>query len=163
LSFGDEQYDRRGDEHAIGAAVATAADGADAVLIPGWPLENADHAWLSEVLLKRPVHCARLGLYLEQPYAFYRRETGSLTVADSIQCVLKGSPSWHHLSATRLDRQLKREAVTAYQSQARQLGLRFLGVRRLLNYERARGGEAIVWLHGHHKEAQYAERVENEA
>jgi LmbE family N-acetylglucosaminyl deacetylase len=144
--FGDEQYERRGDEREVGAAVATVADGADVVLIPGWPLENSDHAWLSEVLLKKHIHCGRLGLYLEQPYAFYRRERRPVTVAARLQPLLRTVPAWHHLSASSLDRHLKRQAVTAYRSQARQLGLRFLGVRRLLQYENACGGEAIAWL-----------------
>jgi LmbE family N-acetylglucosaminyl deacetylase len=144
--FGDEQYDRRGDEEEVGAAVTTAVDGADVVLIPGWPLENSDHAWLSGVLLKKRINCHRLGLYLEQPYAFYRGERGPVTVAASLQPLLRTVPPWHHLSASRADCQLKRKAVTAYRSQARQLGLRFLGVRRLLQYESMRGGEAIAWL-----------------
>jgi LmbE family N-acetylglucosaminyl deacetylase len=147
LSFGDEQYDRRGDERQVGAALATAVDGADIVLIPGWPLENADHAWLSELFLRtRQAQCGRLGLYIEQPYAFYRRARASAAVAASLRPLLGAPPAWRHLSASRVDRQLKRQAVSAYRSQARQLGLQFLGIRRLLLHERAQGGEAIAWL-----------------
>jgi LmbE family N-acetylglucosaminyl deacetylase len=146
LPFGDEQYDRRGDEREVIAAVATAVEGAAVVLIPGWPLENSDHAWLSTVLLKNGIHCGRLGLYLEQPYAFYQRECDPVAVASSLQPLLRAAPPWHRLSASQLDGNLKRHAVTAYRSQARQLGLRFIGVRRLLQYERTRGGETVAWL-----------------
>jgi LmbE family N-acetylglucosaminyl deacetylase len=146
LPFGDEQYDRRGDEWQVGAALATAVDGANVVLIPGWPLENADHAWLSELLLRTQAQCGRLGLYVEQPYAFYRRARAPVAVAASLRPLLGAIPAWHHLSVSRVDRQLKRQAVSAYRSQARQLGLRFLGIRRLLLHERAQGGEAIAWL-----------------
>ena len=146
LSFGDEQYERRGNEQEVCSAIAAAVDGADVVLIPGWPLTNSDHAWLSEMLLRTRLRCSRLGLYLEEPYAFYRRESGPVTCTPTLHSMVGAMPSWHHLSVSRLDRQLKRKAVRAYRSQARQLGLGFLGVLRLLQYERARGGEAIAWL-----------------
>lgn len=146
LPFGDEQYDRGGDEGQVGAALTTAVDGADVVLIPGWPLENSDHEWLSEILLRTRAQCGRFGLYVEQPYAFYRRERVPVSVAASLRPLLETIPAWRPLAVSRIDRQLKRQAITAYRSQSRQLGLRFLGVHRLLLHERTQGGEAIAWL-----------------
>jgi LmbE family N-acetylglucosaminyl deacetylase len=135
LPFGDEQYDQRRDEQQVGTALVAALAGADAVLIPGWPLQNADHLWLNDLLLRTELQCGQLGLYLEQPYGFYRRA-----------CPSAAMPDWHHLSTSTVDRELKRHAVSAYRSQARQLGLRFTGVRRFLRYEFAQGGEAVAWL-----------------
>ncbi|MER3411686.1 MAG: hypothetical protein C4305_04800, partial [Thermoleophilia bacterium] len=51
LAFGDAPYDRRGGEEEIFSAVAEACAGADVVVIPGFPLEHEDHAWLSPLLL----------------------------------------------------------------------------------------------------------------
>jgi len=46
---------------------------ADAVLLPGYPLAHPDHALLAASLLSAPPTAARLGLYVEQPYAAWRR------------------------------------------------------------------------------------------
>jgi hypothetical protein len=45
---------------------------ADAVLLPGYPLAHPDHALLTTSLLSAPPTAARLGLYVEQPYAAWR-------------------------------------------------------------------------------------------
>jgi len=45
---------------------------ADAVLLPGYPLAHPDHALLATSLLSAPPTAARLGLYVEQPYAAWR-------------------------------------------------------------------------------------------
>jgi LmbE family N-acetylglucosaminyl deacetylase len=45
---------------------------ADAVLLPGYPLAHPDHALLAASLLSAPPMAARLGLYVEQPYAAWR-------------------------------------------------------------------------------------------
>lgn len=45
---------------------------ADAVLFPGHPLAHPDHALLAASLLSAPPTEARLGLYIEQPYAAWR-------------------------------------------------------------------------------------------
>jgi len=45
---------------------------ADAVLLPGYPLAHPDHALLAGSLLAAPPMAARLGLYVEQPYAAWR-------------------------------------------------------------------------------------------
>lgn len=69
LPFGDEQYGRGADDGAIWAGVRAATDGARTVLLPGFPLTNPDHEWLTRLALDRADGSARLGLYREQPYA----------------------------------------------------------------------------------------------
>jgi LmbE family N-acetylglucosaminyl deacetylase len=146
LDFADEQYDRHGGEAEIGSAVLQAVKGADDVLIPGWPLSNPDHAWLSALLLKKRIDCGRLGLYVEQPYTFQRPDGAPPATAPAIQGKLPTLPAWHPLALSPLDWALKGRAMKAYRSQLRQLGLGFTGLRRMLKSEQARGGEAVAWL-----------------
>jgi LmbE family N-acetylglucosaminyl deacetylase len=146
LAFADEQYDRHGGEAEIVPAVVAATRGADEVLIPGWPLSNPDHAWLTQALLRRRLDCARLGLYVEQPYAFQLPGREAPSLAPKLQSKLSVTPSWQSLFSSPGDRRLKRQAVAAYRSQVHPLGLGFIGVRRMLDYERAMRGEAVAWL-----------------
>jgi LmbE family N-acetylglucosaminyl deacetylase len=145
LPFADEQYDRRGGEREVGSAVAAAAAGSDFVLIPGWPLTNPDHAWLSTVLLRRRIDCGRIGLYAEQPYAFNERPK-DVGLATALESTLGKAPSWQRVQLTGDCRRLKRTALSAYRSQLRQLGLGYIGLWRMLSHEQSRGGEAIAWL-----------------
>ena len=135
LPFADEQYDRHGDEQEITAALRYATTGADMVLVPGWPLVNPDHAWLNTLLLGARTEGARLGIYVEQPYAF--QAPGS---------ALGPAHSWQRLPVRKRDRQLKRKAIEAYESQLRQLGLGYIGLGRMLADERSQGGEALSWV-----------------
>jgi LmbE family N-acetylglucosaminyl deacetylase len=145
LPFADEQYDRRGGEREVGSAIARATAGADVVMIPGWPLTNPDHAWLSRVLLKRRMDCGRIGLYVEQPYAFNDRAR-QVGLAAALQLTLGKTPSWQRVPAARHDQRLKLAAISAYRSQLRQLGLGYIGLRRMLHHERSLGGEVMAWL-----------------
>jgi LmbE family N-acetylglucosaminyl deacetylase len=72
LPFKDEEYGRGAADGEIFSALAAEASGADAVVIPGFPLAHRDHAWLTELILRSPLACDRIGLYVEQPYATWR-------------------------------------------------------------------------------------------
>jgi LmbE family N-acetylglucosaminyl deacetylase len=74
LPFGDEEYGRGASDEEIRAELAEAARGAESVLVPGFPLLHADHAWLTALVLEEPeaFPAARIGLYVEQPYAAWR-------------------------------------------------------------------------------------------
>jgi LmbE family N-acetylglucosaminyl deacetylase len=146
LTFGDEQYERRGDEEQIGAAVGDAVAGSDAVLIPGWPLANADHASLTQMMLRRRLDCGRLALYVEQPYSCHHSVAPSEYLAVPLRSTLRNVPLWHRIPTGVVDERLKHQAVRAYRSQLRQLGLGFLGRRQMLRHERSRGGEAVAWV-----------------
>jgi LmbE family N-acetylglucosaminyl deacetylase len=147
LPFGDEQYSRHGDALTVGAAVAAIAEHCDALLLPGFPLVNPDHAWLSRTLLSRSWPGTRLGLYAEQPYLFAaRRLRPTPGPAAALEGVLRTAPAWSRCTPPAAHRQLKRRAIGAYRSQRRQLGLGSWRLRHLLWHEQRQGGEAIAWI-----------------
>ncbi len=129
LPFRGGGYSSQRDADAIFAAVAEKVSGADAVLVPGFPLRNDDHAWLARLFGERPPLSARPGRYVEQPYAYRVRKEQPLCGSE-----------WERSPATLTDRLRKRRAVRAYASQ---LPLLSLGPRKLdlLVLQR----EAISW------------------
>lgn len=122
LPYGSVDYERHGDEEEVREAVATALAGADAVLLPGFPLSHPDHEWLVRVLLARPPRGARLGLYAEQPYA--RRDGGQVAAPGWLAETLGGSPTFAPVRAAARDRLAKWRAIRAYRSQLPLLGMR---------------------------------------
>jgi hypothetical protein len=72
LPFRDVEYERDLDEPRLWQAIADAVRGAETVLIPGFPLAAPDHLLTTRMLLSRPLPDARVGLYVEQPYATWR-------------------------------------------------------------------------------------------
>jgi LmbE family N-acetylglucosaminyl deacetylase len=151
FDFGAQPYERRASMDEVLSAVAAATDGADTVLIPGFPLAHADHAALSNGLLSRGLNCRRLGLYAEQPYSFDRKATPHGPVSGLPTAALgSGSLTWQRAVAHSRHRRLKLHAVQQYQSQLRSLGLRQTGLGhlrlRLMLWNEARlGGETIAW------------------
>jgi LmbE family N-acetylglucosaminyl deacetylase len=145
LDFGDECYDRRGTDDDIYSAINSAVGGADAVLIPGFPLLHADHARLSSLLLRRGLDCPRLALYGEQPYMFTEGKAptdGDFSPAPSLGATLP----WRYVRTRRAHRRTKYRAARSYRSQLYHLGLARFGLHRMLWREAAQGGEPIVWL-----------------
>lgn len=144
LPFPDGGYGRPRDPHEVSAAVATVVAGADAVLVPGFPLTNPDHAWLSELLLSEPLPVRLVGWYVEQPYAFWlARGEGRATAPAAVV----RPRAWEHTEATARDRWAKWRAVRAYRSQLPLLGpswRRAVKPPRVL-FERALGTEALAW------------------
>ena len=70
LPFGEERDNPGVEDDAIWAAIADAVRGADAVLVPGFPLTHSEHEWLARLVLERTPLARRTGLYVEQPYAY---------------------------------------------------------------------------------------------
>jgi LmbE family N-acetylglucosaminyl deacetylase len=116
LPFRGGGYTPHKDADEIYSAVAEHVSGADAVLVPGFPLRNDDHAWLAGLFHERPLS-ARLGRYVEQPYAYAVRKEQSLSGAE-----------WEKPRVTPADRLRKRRAIREYASQ---LPLLSLGPRKL--------------------------------
>ena len=116
LPFRGGGYSPHKDADAIFAAVAEQVSGADAVLVPGFPLKNDDHAWLARLFDERPLP-ARVGRYVEQPYAYMVRKEQALSGAE-----------WEKSRVTFADRLRKRRAVGRYTSQ---LALLSFGPRKL--------------------------------
>jgi LmbE family N-acetylglucosaminyl deacetylase len=128
LSFRGGGYTPHKDGEAIRAAIAERLSSADSVLVPGFPLRNDDHAWLAGLLAEYPPPGARLGRYVEQPYAYMVRREEPRTGA------------WTKRGVSLGDQLRKRRAVRQYRSQ---LPLLSLGAARL--YLMLAQGEAISW------------------
>jgi len=147
LNFGAEPYERRGSEDDIWSAVQAATQEADLVLLPGFPLLHPDHAFLSELLLRKGIAGRRTVLYAEQPYAYtHNMAPQGAEVAPALKAVIGPAISWTRVRTERAHRQAKLKAVRCYGSQLRRLGLRNIGLYRMLWRERTQGGEAVAWL-----------------
>jgi LmbE family N-acetylglucosaminyl deacetylase len=129
LPFRGGGYTPDKDADAVFAAVAHRVSGAETCLVPGFPLRNDDHAWLARLFDERPALSARLGRYVEQPYAFTARREQPLSGSE-----------WERSPVTFADRLRKRRAVREYVSQLPllSLGQRNLNVLMLQ-------GESISW------------------
>jgi LmbE family N-acetylglucosaminyl deacetylase len=129
LPFRGGGYTPVKDVDAISAAILGKVSGADAVLVPGFPLRNDDHAWLAGLLNERPPPSTRLGRYVEQPYAYTVRKEQPL------------SGEWERPRVTLTHRLRKRRAVLAYGSQLPLLSLSARRLNLLLLQS-----EAISWI-----------------
>lgn len=140
LPFGSVDYERHGDEEAVRAAVESALDNADAVLLPGSPLSHPDHEWLVRALVGR-VPFRSLGLYAEQPYAHRAASEPKTTVW--LEDALGTTIRFEHVAAGRRDRLAKWRAIRKYRSQ-----LPLLGMRRSLRSgpHSVLWGETVAWV-----------------
>lgn len=137
------------DEKAIWAEIAERTADADAVLVPGSPLVNEDHLWLSGLLLGRRLPCRRLALYREQPYRYmWRGEPSAADVPESLLDGLQAPVDWTRAGAVVSEYRRKATAIRAYASQLPMLGLTTRRIRLMLLHEALRGGEALAWLRG---------------
>ena len=92
-----------------------------ASLVPGFPLTNPDHAWVSDLFTKR-LSTARLGLYAEQPYRYMvRRERSEPEPPPAFDD--RASVAWTSTRPGLAGYRLKRKAIRAYASQLPLLGL----------------------------------------
>lgn len=149
LPYGYGSYGPHATDDEVWRAVYKACSGGETVLLPGFPLLHPDHVWLTELLLRRGLPCARVGLYVEQPYAYKRRWRIRPSVTGPLVSMLPGGVEWRSAPALARDRLVKWKAVRAYVSQLRPLSLSpALGCRleRMLLYEHRKGGEAVAWL-----------------
>ncbi len=146
LPFGSGDYDRHADDADIHRAVASAVSGAAAVLLPGSPLSQAEHAWLTGLLLERSLPCERLGFYAEQPYR--DRTAEPPTAPDWLSSAVDSELAFEGIRVDRRARLAKLRAVRHYRSQLGLLALDRRGgwpLYRLLWSEARRGGEALAW------------------
>lgn len=134
LPFGSVDYERHGDEAAVLDAIAAAAEGVDALLLPGFPLSHPDHEWLGRALVGSRMGCQRLGLYAEQPYA--RRGKSEPRVPLWGEEALGAAPAFDPVSAGGRDWLAKWRAIRCYRSQ-----LPLLGMTRSLR----RGPHSLLW------------------
>jgi LmbE family N-acetylglucosaminyl deacetylase len=115
LPFGSVDFERGGDEADVAAAVEGALDGAETVLLPGFPLNHPDHAWLVRALAGRGLGGGRVGLYAEQPYA---RRAGTAPRAPSwAEDAIGGRVSFAPVPSGVRERVAKWRAIRAYRTQ----------------------------------------------
>jgi LmbE family N-acetylglucosaminyl deacetylase len=155
LPFSDASYEHNVDDETIKVAVHEAVEGAEVVLLPGFPLRHVDHLRLTGLLLAHPFRAARQGLYVEQPYAKWdggRRFWHRPSLPAAIEALVDRPVQWTRLAADPRDRRAKLRAASAYESQlpllarpSRVFAGRLL-LRRIALYEALRGGEAVAWL-----------------
>jgi LmbE family N-acetylglucosaminyl deacetylase len=129
LPFGSVDYERHGSNDDVGDAVAEVVQGADEVLLPGFPLTHPDHAWLARVLGARELGALQAGLYVEHPYA---GRDGS-----------DPGESYRSLGTGARHRLAKWRAIREYRSQ-----LPLLGMSRSLKRGPLAGAltrEAVAW------------------
>jgi LmbE family N-acetylglucosaminyl deacetylase len=169
LPFGDEQYGHGADDGAIWAGVRAATGGARTVLLPGFPLTNPDHEWLTSLVLDRTDGSPRVGFYREQPYALShlmgrrrhgRTKTPARGVLDLGVFALTGraphdrgrrahpwpaqpAVEWVACPLTVAQWRAKQAALRQYASQLGELGALFRP--RLALYELGARGEAVAW------------------
>ena len=136
LPFGDHQYDRHGSDDEI-RAVVVEASGEGLVLLPGFPLLHPDHRWLY-ALFADAFDPARVGFYVEQPYAAYSTDRPGVGQTEGPVLPVE---HWKPLRAGLFDQRRKRAACQAYRSQLPQLGEIYSPIVR---YELRAGGESAV-------------------
>jgi LmbE family N-acetylglucosaminyl deacetylase len=155
LPFSDATYERTVGDAEIWEALIQTLQGAELVLLPGFPLEHVDHVRLTRLVLGRPLPDARVALYVEQPYAKrYAKRTGvdGPRVPPALELHVPQPVSWINLPVERSDRRAKRKAILAYRSQLPLFGrinVAFVGrlaLGRAVSYEARRGGETLGWL-----------------
>lgn len=136
LTFADESYGRRPDADDVWEAIRRPIAGCALLLVPGFPLRHADHAWLTRLVVERRAELtARLGFYAEQPYARAAFDRGDAAAAP-LQLELE------RVATSVTDRLAKLRAASQYRSQLRPLGRRILV--RALGEEWLRGGELVA-------------------
>jgi LmbE family N-acetylglucosaminyl deacetylase len=134
LTFGSVDFDRHGDEDDVRNAVLERVEGADAVLLPGYPLTHPDHEWLLRTLSEAELGAGAVGLYSEEPYA--HRASTRRRVPSWLAETIGLEPAFELVPATLGDRRAKWRAVRRYRSQ-----LPLLGMQRSVR----RGPHSILW------------------
>jgi LmbE family N-acetylglucosaminyl deacetylase len=119
LPFGSVDFDRHGDDDDVRGAVEAAIEGADLVLLPGFPLSHPDHEWLVRVMSDTKSG-TKLTLYAEQPYT---RRAGAAPEAPDWIADATASGAFEEAPAQFRDRVAKWRAIREYRSQLPLLGM----------------------------------------
>jgi LmbE family N-acetylglucosaminyl deacetylase/SAM-dependent methyltransferase len=148
LPYSDEQYPRGGSDEEIGDRLRSLLSGANAVLVPAFPLRHQDHVWLAKLALSLQPGNVPVGLYAEQPYM---EGLGWPSAPGGEGYPAIPPATWRPLPAAARDRSAKRGAREAYRSQlariARTLGRDWPALReRMDSVEWSMGGELVAWM-----------------
>jgi LmbE family N-acetylglucosaminyl deacetylase len=116
LAYDDESHERTASDDEIWRGVRDVIADCALLLMPGFPLRQADHARLTELVLQRRAELPfTLGFYAEQPYAstaFARGDDAAAPLPVEFERVPTGAK----------DRYAKLRASLQYRSQLRALG-----------------------------------------
>lgn len=107
----DEQYPRRHSRTGLWRRLAPTLLDCDELLLPGFPLHNADHAEVTHTVLAHIDPDTPVRLYLEEPYALRER------AADGRGDTWDGHVSWGSTSTVWRDAAAKLRASACYGSQ----------------------------------------------
>ncbi len=136
LAYADDGYGRSPDADDVWESIQGLVGGCALLLVPGFPLRHADHAWLTRLIVERRSGLSPpLGFYAEQPYARAAFDRGQ-AVAAPLRLEFARVPT------SAADRLAKLRAASQYRSQLRPLGTRIL--IRALGEEWLRGGELVA-------------------
>jgi LmbE family N-acetylglucosaminyl deacetylase len=144
----DEQYPRRLSDDALWARLAPHLDGADELLVPGGPLQHADHRMVADLVLSRRPTTGSLRLYREEPYA-----SRTAVDRDFDPPALGSDATWTRLRASTRDAVVKARACSRYETQNPHLlapgrRRRLVGLPRMLAWSAYRRGEAVTQPQG---------------
>jgi len=175
LDFFDVEYGDRVEDDDLWARIAPAIEGADALLVPGFPLAVPDHLRLARLALSRRPARVRLGLFAEQPYASWgvmsrggRAGSAGLSAADGVRNAARialATPAGRRLVRPETAAELLhlveepvwqplRSSLRDWTAKRRAIqahrsqvkGFGPLVLTRIALHERAWGGEAVAWL-----------------
>ena len=167
LPFADDQYAGARRDTEAWEAIEPLLAGAEAVLIPGWPLKHADHRWVTRLALGHLPGRTTVGLYVDQPYAVWEtsghpdlkrmtrraleqaarsRAAAQRQIPGLVPGVQTAARevSWQVVPLDAVAQMAKVRAVRAYESQLRGFGRLFL--TQIMLYAWADRGEPIGWL-----------------
>ena len=150
LPFLDHPYrgDHRDIDHTeVWSAVKPVVKRADLVLVPGFPLDHPDHAWVTRLIYEHEEELGSIGQYVEQPYAELEW-SGQRRVPEREPLLVgprRESISWTRSFPSASAWVLKQRALLRYSSQLRAIAspsARLLA--RTALSELARGGEYLA-------------------
>lgn len=113
----DEQHPRRRSDKDLWRELEPLLTDCEEVLVPGYPLHNADHRDVKDLVLRNLAPDRPVRLYLEEPYGL-RERAPSAGTADRWD----GQVRWGSLPTSPRDRLAKLRAVGCYRSQLPLLG-----------------------------------------
>ncbi|MGD0167939.1 MAG: PIG-L family deacetylase [Gaiellaceae bacterium] len=114
LPFPDNEQGGPPDVEEVTVALYSAVAGADAILVPGFPLLHPDHDWLARLIRRLELGPRRVVPYLEQPYALQHPTKSPPASTDGHR--------WLPLHSGPSDMLAKIRACRSYRSQIRTLG-----------------------------------------
>lgn len=127
LPFDDGAYVSKRDPDAIWAAVAPHLEGADAVLLPGWPLTHPDHRFASMLIVQRASAGLPLLFFAEMPYGAHPVAMAKGLIRGRRSALLThaygGVLEWRRSPVTKDDFAAKQAAVRCYAGELENLGL----------------------------------------